>query len=479
MSSTEVYTCIFAIVQVISSTRTKPNVYMLTVSALVQSINAFMQVGNIDSRTHQGSNQHVCRGKLTFFHFLVFIIAATRGTSLPDNTERTLIEKLLRNYDVNARPTSNPQDSVQVRVGFALDGIIQVDEESQTITSTGKVTFVWNDEYLSWNETTYRGVKMLALDRSRVWLPDAVIPSRNGGDFIINESKGYVNVNSGGQLTLTSRGTFVTFCSMAMTKFPYDQHKCSIIIEPHVSTSQQQTFSAMKKNSTSSFQQITTWSFLRDSWSCSVNGQSDLTRYSTCRLLFTVTREGERRFIISAILLIVLSIMSCFVFFLSAKTMEKMVFILVVFVAYTFVFTFIQESFRDTINGYSYLYIYFVTEFGIISLMSIIAIFTINITCKDDLNIPPCLRCLARVVTCKLKKHVNVISSERNDIIRAPGVDMAYKNRTGKFSDSSGSEYVYEITWVDVAAGLDRLFFILFLIVNIVLPVIVFNMINS
>lgn len=416
-----------------------------------------------------------CRNNITFLCFLLIHINIAFGVVLPGNKESELIDGLLRNYDPNARPRTDPQDSVKVHVDIALQRVVEVDEQSQTVTSAGKVKLVWRDDYLSWNETEYGGVKTLQLDQSRVWVPDAVIPSRTGGVSINNQHKGKVRVSSGGQLTLSTRGTFVTSCSVVLTKFPFDQHVCSIHIEPEISTGQEQVFAIM--NSTSSISQDTAWSFATDSWSCPSIGQSS-DQYSTCTLLFTVNRRENKQYIIPTITLIALSILGCFVFILSAKPVEKMTLILVIFATYTIVLVFGQEP-HVTRQGYSYLSLYFVIEFGITSLMTIVTIFTVNLTCKDDLNISSCLEGFARAMTCKLKKHVNVISSERSDIVRAPGMDMAYKARTGKFSDSSGSEYVHEITWVDVAAGVDRLFFVLFLTVNIVLPVIIFSIIRS
>lgn len=289
------------------------------------------------------------------------------GAVFPTNDEKYLVEDMLSHYDVNARPVLDPQRPVLVQVLFILHAVQNVDEESQSVVSVGEFTFVWVDEYLSWNKTKYEHIKMLALDKSRVWLPDVELVNNNGDRLSIGVSeKEKVKVTSEGNITWSTKGKYVTSCLISVRKFPFDQHTCAIVIGPNVFSAEQQRLSSLD-GATSAVEQNSLWTVLNTSLTCSdtAHAYADPAD-STCMFQFTISRRSDRHVVFILTPVLVLSIMSCFVFTLSAKTVEKVTFILLMLLTYTVVLASIRDSLPVTSHNLSYLSLYVAFQFGVL-----------------------------------------------------------------------------------------------------------------
>ena len=100
------------------------------------------------------------------------ICIPTQAATLTDvmNLRRHLFET--NQYDKLSRPMQNQSVPTQVRIGFSLSAIFNLDEVSQTLKTAGHLHVEWLDEALRWNSTDFGGVSSAMYPQNDVWLPD-------------------------------------------------------------------------------------------------------------------------------------------------------------------------------------------------------------------------------------------------------------------------------------------------------------------
>ncbi|XP_023930299.1 neuronal acetylcholine receptor subunit alpha-9-like [Lingula anatina] len=124
--------------------------------------------------------------------------------------EAQLSEDLLSNYSATARPVTNASHPVLLRVGFALNQIIDL---------------LWTDEFLQWNASDYQGLSEIRISTAEIWMPDLTLYND-----VREEERGLdqykVTVYPNGAVYWLTPNILKTYCKLDVTYFPYDQQVC-------------------------------------------------------------------------------------------------------------------------------------------------------------------------------------------------------------------------------------------------------------
>jgi len=79
--------------------------------------------------------------------------------------EKSLIEKLLTNYDKNSRPS----DTIEVRFSMYLNQIVNLIERDQSLVINVFLDHEWNDSRLTWEPKDWNNISLLRINSDYLW----------------------------------------------------------------------------------------------------------------------------------------------------------------------------------------------------------------------------------------------------------------------------------------------------------------------
>ncbi|CAI9742500.1 neuronal acetylcholine receptor subunit alpha-10-like [Octopus vulgaris] len=88
--------------------------------------------------------------------------------------EQLLLRSLMHGYDKSVRPVYNSSKAVVVGLGLTLTQILDVDEKNQVLTTNVWLETEWEDEKLSWDPEEY-GLNNTRIPCQMIWLPDVLL----------------------------------------------------------------------------------------------------------------------------------------------------------------------------------------------------------------------------------------------------------------------------------------------------------------
>ncbi|XP_022909034.1 acetylcholine receptor subunit alpha-L1-like isoform X2 [Onthophagus taurus] len=143
----------------------------------------------------------------------------------------TLVDKLkqdlLLNYDKFARPTQHTNVTT-VRFGMEIKHV-EVNEFKSTVTIVGWTRLVWSDDKLKWETENYGGVGMFHVAPHEIWQPDLVLQNSATTTGVAQDSV-YLLVYNAGEILWVPTSTFPILCEFNFEMWPFDQHRCKLII---------------------------------------------------------------------------------------------------------------------------------------------------------------------------------------------------------------------------------------------------------
>ncbi|XP_013388535.1 neuronal acetylcholine receptor subunit alpha-7-like isoform X2 [Lingula anatina] len=132
---------------------------------------------------------------------------------------------MLKNYSVTSRPVANLSQPVLLKVGIALNQIIDLDEKNQVMLSSIWLRLSWKDEFFHWNESEYQGLKEIRMPTSEIWKPDLTLYND------VREEERPLDRYSAviypdGTVFWLFPVILKSYCKLDVTYFPYDQQNC-------------------------------------------------------------------------------------------------------------------------------------------------------------------------------------------------------------------------------------------------------------
>ncbi|XP_076145747.1 cholinergic receptor, nicotinic, beta 1 (muscle) like [Alosa pseudoharengus] len=148
------------------------------------------------------------------------------------DTERCLLDKLFKDYNLKVRPARTWDEKVMVRVGMTLVQLVSLDQKNGEMTTNVFMNMAWTDYRLSWDPKEYDNIDVLRIPPNKVWRPDVYLINNNDGQFDVAL---YVNVlvSYTGEVSWLPPAIYRSSCSIEVAYFPFDWQNCSMVFRSY------------------------------------------------------------------------------------------------------------------------------------------------------------------------------------------------------------------------------------------------------
>ncbi|KAK6976927.1 acetylcholine receptor subunit alpha-1-B [Biomphalaria glabrata] len=116
-----------------------------------------------------------------------------------------------------------------IAISFDPLQIIDVVGMSQAMTLTSIVTLKWRDPEIMWEPSMYAGIVDIQLPSDNLWSPSVIVPKSSENEDLNIEFPELVKVNYKGYIIAFIPTFITTLCTMDMTYFPFDEHNCTVV----------------------------------------------------------------------------------------------------------------------------------------------------------------------------------------------------------------------------------------------------------
>ncbi len=155
-----------------------------------------------------------------------FLLFSFFGFVFGSNEETELREYLMEDYNKYVRPVEYFNDTLEVRMGLAVQNIESFDQITETLDLNIWVRMNWNNAFLHW-DSEVSDLTFLSMDSSEVWTPDIeLLNAASKPDiYILNQG---MNLYSSGNIFRSNPGIFKFSCSLDLHEFPFDIQSCTM-----------------------------------------------------------------------------------------------------------------------------------------------------------------------------------------------------------------------------------------------------------
>jgi hypothetical protein len=143
--------------------------------------------------------------------------------------ESNLIDELFKN---NYSTSIRPNQTVNGKFIIHFRQLIGVDSKSKSMQSNFDLLVAWLDPRLSWNPKNHSELTRVLIEPKRIWLPDFCIVNSEESDFFLKYTdKKYALIENDGKISISFKLRGIkTKCETNIYKFPFDKHRCPIIV---------------------------------------------------------------------------------------------------------------------------------------------------------------------------------------------------------------------------------------------------------
>uniref|UniRef100_A0A9J7XG31 5-hydroxytryptamine receptor 3B n=1 Tax=Cyprinus carpio carpio TaxID=630221 RepID=A0A9J7XG31_CYPCA len=137
-----------------------------------------------------------------------------------------LTRLLLRKYNCGVRPVQNWTKPTTVYIDLIIQSVLDVDGQTQKVTTSIWYRQIWNDEFLVWDPEEFDGITEISLSSDAIWVPDVII-----SEFVdVGKSPviPYVYVNCSGTVKNYKPIQVVSACHLEIYAFPFDKQNCTL-----------------------------------------------------------------------------------------------------------------------------------------------------------------------------------------------------------------------------------------------------------
>ncbi|XP_067348624.1 5-hydroxytryptamine receptor 3B isoform X1 [Channa argus] len=164
--------------------------------------------------------------------WLTLLFSVYLAECVPEKPKRSALNQLtrtlLRKYDCGVRPVHNWTSPTTIHIDLILKSVLDVDGNTQSITTSMWYRQIWTDEFLVWDPEEFDGINEISLSSDAIWIPDVIVSE------FVDEGKSppipYVYVNSSGLVKHYRPMQVVLACSLEMYAFPFDKQNCSLTL---------------------------------------------------------------------------------------------------------------------------------------------------------------------------------------------------------------------------------------------------------
>jgi len=140
--------------------------------------------------------------------------------------ELRLRNKLFHHYKKEDRPVKLVSNNVNLKYGIEIKSLEQFDQKGENIEFNLWITQLWNDEYLTWNQSEFE-YHHLNINSNQIWIPDLELYNAASTPLIFDSNGGLKLLYNGDILWI--RPTRYSFsCKLDLKQFPFDTQHCTM-----------------------------------------------------------------------------------------------------------------------------------------------------------------------------------------------------------------------------------------------------------
>ena len=295
---------------------------------------------------------------LTFIVTINILNQSAMGHTIDDSDR--LFQNITSGYRRHFRPVFDQTKRLQMSVYMDLVAIHDFDEVQGKFTTTNIVYLEWTDEFLRWNPADFGGVQTITMQLANVWYP--IILHVNSAEKMeqLTEDWHLLRVNSSGYISYYLGDVFTSSCEVDIANYPWDIQRCEIqfsIIGYH---SEIEFVPSSDKISTG---------FYDDNGAWDLTDTSTSLRYDGTFISFDLYLTRKSRFVVINVIspIVLMSFLNVLIFLIPTDSGERISFCLTVLLAIAVLLTVVGDNLPKTSNPMAW-YSYYLLSILIISI---------------------------------------------------------------------------------------------------------------
>ncbi|CAF0796433.1 unnamed protein product [Rotaria sp. Silwood1] len=308
------------------------------------------------------------------------------------NAEQRLICDLLDNYQVRwGRPVRNMSEGVEVRFGLQLIHISDLDEKNQVLITNQWQIYEWEDEALTWDPEDYD----IRLPIKRIWQPDVTL--YNYADTRLEEKREVLAiVYHNGTVFWKPMSIFKSTCQIDIRRFPYDRQNCSMKFGTWTYDSSKvnlKFYRNIEKFDLNSYVKSNEWSIVGNSASRYTE------KYDCCPeiyvdLKFYINLERRGGFYNYILILpcVLLSCLTCILFWLPPESPSKLVLGMNIFTSFFVLLLLLYKNMPSNAEHIPRIGAYYCLNMGMIATSTFLCTIVVHIYFRGNGPMPIILR---------------------------------------------------------------------------------------
>ncbi|XP_071146251.1 neuronal acetylcholine receptor subunit alpha-6-like [Mytilus edulis] len=281
-----------------------------------------------------------------------------------------------------------PDYPVNVSVEYNMLTVNSLDMKSQTLSTSGWFTVVWNDIRLAWNKSSHGNIENIYVSEDSVWHPKLIVQNSIDDLSSLGDDT-TVRIRNDGEIRWELPAILSTSCDMDVTIFPFDSQTCDIELASWGFHTDAVNLTFLKTNLDLEDYNINgEWNIVSTSQHASELTEEGLV-YS--ELFFRIVFERlPNYYIISVIIPVILTaVLTSVTFILPVESGEKVGYILTVLLALAVLLTMFTDSMPTTSKHTSVLVVFLTVTLGLASFVIIVAILIIRLYHEPENYIAP------------------------------------------------------------------------------------------
>ncbi|XP_071096134.1 neuronal acetylcholine receptor subunit beta-3-like [Haliotis cracherodii] len=310
--------------------------------------------------------------------------ACSLQSSIDQGPVYTLYKDLLEHYKTYIRPRKNLNETVDVLVSYNMAFVEALDENTQSLTSTGFLTLEWTDDLLTWNSWNYGDITNITIPVEKLWIPDLILINGLHEQSLILPNGEMARVKNDGRVTWYKWITRRTNCLLDMRKFPFDTQTCSFKFSQWTSVIYEinMAVDSIKIDPLLS-QQNGEWEIVGKSKETIVTSYDEIYIYQEVAFTFVFTRKYLYYIITNILPVMLLSVLNLGMFLLPPESGEKVSLCISIVLSYAVFLSVIGESLPEVSDTVSIFSIYLLAMMFLKVTTTLIIVAILNVYHSD------------------------------------------------------------------------------------------------
>ncbi|EDO47639.1 predicted protein [Nematostella vectensis] len=396
------------------------------------------------------------------------------------SAEFDIRKHLLDGYDKVVLP-SEP-DRLALNFSLKFVQIMDVKDKEQLVSVECWYSMNWINSFLKWDKKKYQNESRVFFDPSEIWVPDIAL--YNNGDDKVQTSGGRTKfltnivVEDTGKCVWSGPVTFTFTCSMALSRWPFDDQNCTMKFGSLSYGKNNFIISKVKVSKSDDFIENSNWELKNITVALQETDHGDCCLFGFSQVTYTLNMARKFKYhmfyLVAPCLLMV--ILSLFSFWIPSESGERIGFVTTLLLAMMVFLLVVPDLIPESSTSIPILGVFLMATLVMVSLILMITIFVLVIHHKE--GVPPTW---IQKLFCGKPKPVNRVEVQSRDedpfepAMRAhqpnygdvkppntPGPTKVFM-REKKFTENN------PMTYKEISEKLDVIFFWVFVLVSCVL----------